>query len=123
MDMFLSKIKRKTTSEVERLIIQKIYLEYMIREELPRQSENFTLMQRIQCQSACEFYVHVMTENGYPEEIKKNALNRVEREFLTLERELANEDSSEEEIESLDLDTSPEAVHEVREESGKFVRF
>ena len=118
MAMFLSRLKRKTTSEIERLIIQKVYIEYMIREELPRQLENFTVMQKLQCQSTCEFYHHVMTEKGYSEEIKKSALNRVERNFLALERELAEEDSSEEE-EELDLGIPPDVLQKVRAEIKK----
>ena len=118
MAMFLSRLKRKTTSEVERLIIQKVYIEYMIREELPRQLENFTVIQKLQCQSTCEFYQHVMTEKGYSEEIKKSALNRVERNFLSLEKELAEEDTSEEE-EELDLGIPPNVIQKVRAEIKK----
>ena len=115
MAMFLNRLKRKTTSEIERLIIQKVYLEYMISEELPKQSERFTILQRIQCQSACEFYFHVMTEKGYPEELKKNALNRVERDFLALERELAETSSSEEETEDLNSGVPPDILQEIKE--------
>ena len=118
MAMFLSRLKRKTTSEIERLIIQKVYIEYMIREELPRQLENFSLMQKLQCQSTCEFYYHVMTEKGYPEETKKSALDRVERNFLALEKGLAETSSSEEE-EELDLGIPSNVIQKVRAEIKK----
>ena len=118
MAMFLSRLKRKTTSEIGRLIIQKVYIEYMIREELPRQLENFTVTQKLQCQATCEFYYHVMTEKGYLEETKKSALDRVERNFLALEKELTETSSSEEE-EELDLGIPSNVIQEIRAEIKK----